>query len=185
MVKYKNFKKLRQIVFLDRDGVLNKNIVQDSRERAPHSLVELEIYPDVFEGIVALRNLGFLLVVVTNQPDISTGKISAGEVDNIHSYLLKSLSLDRILFCPHSESEGCKCRKPKPGLIERGLEEYMGDRNRSFLIGDRWRDIEAARAARIVPIFIKGRSIQSKFYEPDCARVDNFTGAVNYIKSYI
>ena len=108
---------IMKAVFLDRDGVLNRAIIRDGKPYPPTSLERLEILPGVKEVLSRLRISGYLLVVVTNQPDVARGTISKDTVEDIHRYMLKNLPLDEISTCFHDDSDNCACRKPKPGAI--------------------------------------------------------------------
>jgi D-glycero-D-manno-heptose 1,7-bisphosphate phosphatase len=134
----------RRAVFLDRDGVLNRAVVRGGQPRPPSSVHELEILPGVPEALARLRGAGYALVVVTNQPDIARGRTTAEAVEAIHLRLRAALGLDDIRVCPHDDDDGCACRKPKPGLLLRPPSYDMAG---SVMVGDRWRDIEAGRAA--------------------------------------
>lgn len=137
----------RAAVFFDRDGVLNRAVVRGGKPYPPKSLEELEILPGVQQGCEALRDAGFFLVVVTNQPDIARGTQSSNEVSRINEHLKAALCLDDVRVCPHDDSDACSCRKPLPGLLLQAAAEHGIDLTASYLVGDRWRDIEAGRAA--------------------------------------
>ncbi len=134
----------RPAVFLDRDGVINRALVRDGKSYPPGSVEELEILPGVLEALRRLQAAGYDLVVVTNQPDIARGTTTPGEVERINARLRALLPLDDIRMCPHDNADNCSCRKPKPGLL---LQEPAHDMASSVMVGDRWRDIEAGRAA--------------------------------------
>ena len=135
---------VERAVFLDRDGVINRAVVRNGKPYPPASINELEILPGVPEALARLRAAGYRLVIVTNQPDIARGATTMAAVDAIHAELRSTLGLDDIRVCPHDDADGCECRKPKPGLL---LREPSHDLAASVMIGDRWRDIEAGRAA--------------------------------------
>jgi D-glycero-D-manno-heptose 1,7-bisphosphate phosphatase len=145
-------------VFLDRDGVLNKAIVRDGLPYPPTSADEFEVYPGLAEGCARLKAAGFILVVVTNQPDVGRGTQTRESVEAMHAKLRAAVpSLDAIEVCYHGGSkygEPCDCRKPKPGMLLRAATEHSIDLKRSFLIGDRWRDVDCAHAAGCRAIFI-------------------------------
>ena len=145
---------MRKAVFLDRDGVLNRAVVRDGRPYPPASLADLEILAGVSDACTALRHAGFLLVVVTNQPDIARGKQSVHAVDEINEYLKRELQLDHVRVCPHDDADRCACRKPAPGLLLDAARDFGIDLGQSFLVGDRWRDIEAGRQAGVRTILI-------------------------------
>jgi D-glycero-D-manno-heptose 1,7-bisphosphate phosphatase len=138
---------LNKAVFLDRDGVINRSIVRGGKPYAPKSFLEIEILPGVKDALIKLRNLGYLNIVVTNQPDISTGLQTIESVDLIHQHLISDLAIDAFYVCPHLDVDFCQCRKPSPGLIIDAAEELRVDVSRSYLVGDRWRDIEAGQRA--------------------------------------
>lgn len=146
--------KLHRAVFLDRDGVLNASLVRDGKPYAPRSLAEFELLPGVPGALARLRQAGFLNVVVTNQPDVATGKAEREDIDAIHRHLLKELPIDAIKVCFHTDGEGCDCRKPKPGMLLEAARELGIDLGASFLVGDRWRDVAAAQAAGCRALFI-------------------------------
>lgn len=141
-------------VFLDRDGVINRSIVRNGKPYPPASLQELEILPGVEEAIQALRHAGFLIVVVTNQPDVATGVQRREIVEAMHRELRGRLPVDDIRVCYHTDADGCACRKPKPGMLLEAAAEHRIDLARSWLVGDRWRDIGAGQAAGCQSYFI-------------------------------
>jgi D-glycero-D-manno-heptose 1,7-bisphosphate phosphatase len=140
-------------VFLDRDGVLNRALVRNGKPYPPASPSELEIMPDT-SALSDLKQLGFLLLVVTNQPDVARGTQKRETVEAIHDRLRAALPLDDIFVCYHTDGDGCDCRKPQPGLIFRAAEQYGIDLAASFLVGDRWRDIEAGENAGCKTVLI-------------------------------
>jgi D-glycero-D-manno-heptose 1,7-bisphosphate phosphatase len=134
----------RRAIFLDRDGVINRALVRDGKPYPPRSLDELELLPGVGAALARLKRAGFALVVVTNQPDVARGRLPRETVDAIHGRLMEMLPLDEIRVCCHDDDDRCRCRKPEPGLL---LEPPTYDVAASFMVGDRWRDIEAGRRA--------------------------------------
>jgi D-glycero-D-manno-heptose 1,7-bisphosphate phosphatase len=141
-------------VFLDRDGVLNRAIVRDGKPYPPAGLHELEILPDVPAALAMLKDSGFLLLVVTNQPDVARGLQQRAAVESMHAALAEALPLDDFFVCYHDDRDGCDCRKPKPGLLAQAAAKYGLDPGASYLIGDRWRDIDAGQAAGCVTVWI-------------------------------
>ena len=137
---------LRRAVFLDRDGVINRTIVRDGRPYPPRNLEELRILPGVREACRRMREAGYLLILATNQPDIARGTADAGEIAKIHQQLRRYLRLDELKVCPHDDSAGCECRKPKPGLLIEAARDWNIDLAASYFVGDRWRDIRPASA---------------------------------------
>lgn len=137
----------RRAVFLDRDGVINRAVVRDGKPYPPDSVAELEILPGVPQALAALRAAGFLNVVVTNQPDVATGKQRREVVEAMHARLARELAVDAIKVCYHAAADGCACRKPKPGMLLEAASDHGIDLATSYLVGDRWRDVAAGQAA--------------------------------------
>ena len=163
-------------VFLDRDGVLSEVVVRDGRPYPPPRLEDLRIYPDVRDSLRRLKDAGFVLVVVTNQPDVARGTQSRETVEAMNARLADALPLDEIRVCYHDDADDCDCRKPKPGLLT-AQPDY--DRSRSFMVGDRWRDVEAGRRAGCRTVLID-RGYAEPSVPPD-ARVGSLTEAVDWI----
>jgi D-glycero-D-manno-heptose 1,7-bisphosphate phosphatase len=145
----------RSAVFLDRDGVINRAFIRDGTPCPPVSLRDLEILPHVPEALSALKAQGYSLVVVTNQPDVARGTASRELVDSIHERLKGELGLDAIFTCFHDDADECDCRKPKPGLLLRAAHDLGIDLTSSFMVGDRWRDVEAGRRAGCRTLFVE------------------------------
>jgi D-glycero-D-manno-heptose 1,7-bisphosphate phosphatase len=145
---------MRSAVFLDRDGVINRALIRDGTPHPPASLQDLEILPHVPEVLSALKAQGYSLVVVTNQPDVARGTSSRELIDSIHERLKSELDLDAIFTCFHDDADACDCRKPKPGLLYRAAHDLGIDLSSSFMVGDRWRDVEAGTRAGCKTFFI-------------------------------
>ena len=137
---------MKRAVFLDRDGVINRAVVRDGKPHPPESADVLEIIDGVGGALERLRVAGYLLIVVTNQPDVARGKQSRQTIELMHAQLLDRLPLDEILPCYH-DGDSCECRKPKPGALIGAADRLQLDLTRSFTVGDRWRDIEAGQRA--------------------------------------
>jgi D-glycero-D-manno-heptose 1,7-bisphosphate phosphatase len=168
-------------VFLDRDGVLNRAILRKGKPHPPDTVEELEILPDVPEALAALKAGGFLLLVVTNQPDVARGTQQRSVVEAIHSTLAAALPIDDFFVCYHDDRDGCDCRKPKPGLMVQAAAKYGIDLGASYLIGDRWRDIDAGRAAGCRAIWIDRGYSERGPSEPPAARVNSCLEAARWI----
>jgi D-glycero-D-manno-heptose 1,7-bisphosphate phosphatase len=141
-------------VFLDRDGVLIRSIVRNGKPYAVASVADLEILPGVPQALQRLKTAGFLNVVVTNQPDVGSGKVAQAVVEAMHARLMRELPLDSVKVCYHTQSDGCACRKPKPGMLLEAAQEHGIDLARSHLVGDRWRDVGAAHQAGCKAYFV-------------------------------
>jgi len=142
-------------VFLDRDGVLNEPIVRDGKPYPPTALAAFQLLPGVPEACVQLKGAGFLLVVVTNQPDVGRGTQSQTVVEEMHACLSAWLPIDRIEVCYESGHEAhSEFHKPAPGMVLRAAAALDIDLAGSFMVGDRWRDIDCGHAAGCTTIFI-------------------------------
>lgn len=145
---------MKRAVFLDRDGVLNRAIVRDGRPYPPRNVSELEILPGVEPALGKLQAAGFLLIVVTNQPDVARGVTAREEVEKINAALGSVLPIDEFRTCYHDTEAGCECRKPKPGALLAAAMAHDIDLGASYMVGDRWRDTEAGQRAGCNTIFI-------------------------------
>lgn len=145
---------MRRAVFLDRDGVINRAYVVDGAPLPPKNLSDIEILTGVKEAVKLLNERNFVLVVVTNQPDVARGTVTRESVELINSYLGRELGIDHFFTCFHDDSQECNCRKPKPGLLEVAARNLNLDLHKSFMVGDRWRDIAAGQAAGCTCFFI-------------------------------
>ncbi len=144
-------------VFLDRDGVINHAVVRDGRPYPPARLEDVEILPGAVSSVPQLAELGYVLIGITNQPDVARGTQSREVVESINAMILFRLPLREIFVCYHDTKDNCDCRKPKPGLILRAADKYGLDLSQSWMVGDRWKDIAAGRAAGLKTIFVDYR----------------------------
>jgi D-glycero-D-manno-heptose 1,7-bisphosphate phosphatase len=145
---------LRPAVFLDRDGVIVVPEFRNGRSFAPKRLEDFRLYPDAGASLQKLKEAGFLLAVVTNQPDVGNGLIDRSEVDAMHEIITRELPVDVIKACFHRQVDDCDCRKPKPGMILDAARELGVKLEKSFMVGDRKSDVEAGRAAGCATVFI-------------------------------
>jgi len=171
----------RRAVFLDRDGVINEAVVRDGKPYPPATPADLRITPGAEKALARLKDRGFVLIVVTNQPDVARGTQSRDAVEEMHSTLCRSLPLDGVLACFHDDRDACDCRKPRPGLVTRAAVEYGIDLSHSYMAGDRWRDIDAGANAGCRTIWIdRGYRERSSASSPD-VRVESLDEAVEWI----
>jgi len=170
----------RPAVFLDRDGVLNEAIVRHGKPYPPRDLSELVLRHGARAALEELKREGFLLIVVTNQPDVARGRANRADVDKINAQLAAILPLDAIEVCEHDDKEQCDCRKPKPGMILRARKKLGVDLARSFMVGDRWRDIEAGRRAGCRTILI-GDGYGETFLCAPTIKLASLPGAASWI----
>lgn len=165
-------------VFFDRDGVINSVVIRDGKVTSPRSMCEYKIICDVKEGMQRLKGANYLIIVVTNQPEVSRGLLRREDLDEIHGYLSRELPIDAIYCCMHDDHHDCVCRKPKAGMILDAAGSWQIDLNQSFVVGDTWKDIAAGRYAGCTTILLDSeynRGISSEI------RVSGFKNAVDMI----
>lgn len=148
----------RPAVFLDRDGVITQPVVTRSGERAPWTDAEVSFMSHAREAVQRLRSSGLLVVVVTNQPDVARDNITRAQADQINRRVDEEIGTDAIFMCPHDNSDSCGCRKPRPGLLFEAAETFSIDLARSWMVGDRWSDIAAGRAAGVKTVLVHSAS---------------------------
>jgi D-glycero-D-manno-heptose 1,7-bisphosphate phosphatase len=164
---------LRPAVFLDRDGVIVVPEFRDRRSFAPRRLADFRLYPDASASLQRLKRAGFVLAVVTNQPDVGNGLIARSDVDAMHEIMRRELPVDVIKSCFHRQDEHCDCRKPKPGMILAAAHELGVDLAASFMVGDRKSDVEAGHAAGCATVFI-----DLGYAEPAPESPDHIVGSI-------
>ena len=173
----------KRAVFLDRDGVINQAILRDGKPYPPSTIEELKIVEGAAEALSDLKQAGFLLIVVTNQPDIARGTRSRATVDAIHQALRETLPVDDFFVCPHDDADRCDCRKPQPGLLLRAAEKYDINMPRSFMIGDRWRDVDAGTSAGCATVWIDYSYREKRPAAEPSVTVDSIRAAADWILS--
>jgi D-glycero-D-manno-heptose 1,7-bisphosphate phosphatase len=143
-------------VFLDRDGVINRN-----RPRGDYvkSWQEFQFLPGARGAIAKLTQAGFRLIVITNQACVGKGIVSWDEVQQIHELMMQEIAcsggrIEAVLCCPHVPGEGCHCRKPAPGLLKHAQEEYNVDLGQAILVGDSVIDVQAAAAVDMPAVLL-------------------------------
>lgn len=158
---------MNRAVFLDRDGVISRNTVRNGKPFAATSLAEFEILPQVPAAIAALKNAGFRVIVVTNQPDVANGKTAREAVEAMNQQLRQVCAVDDVRVCYHADADRCECRKPKPGLLVDAARDWDIDLRCSYMVGDRWRDVGAGRAAGCRTVLIEYNYDEPKAENPD------------------
>ena len=160
---------MHRAVFLDRDGVIYRALERDSKPYPPRNLSEFEILPGVPEACAKLKTAGFLLVVATNQPDVGRGTLKKEIVETVHAEMRRQLPIDRVEVCYHSGKDDfeCDCRKPKPGMLLRAARELGIDLAQSWMVGDRWRDMDCGHADSCRTIFIDRGYAEELKQKPD------------------
>ncbi len=148
---------MKRAIFLDRDGVINRSIVRDGKPYPPMRVEEFELLPGVAEACAKLKAAGFLLVVATNQPDVGRGTLAREVVEAMHAKMCAALPIDRIEVCYDggaAHGQPSEFRKPAPGMLLRAARELEIDLSQSWMVGDRWRDVDCGAAAGCRTVFI-------------------------------
>jgi D-glycero-D-manno-heptose 1,7-bisphosphate phosphatase len=174
----------RRAVFLDRDGVINQPVVRDGRPYPPATVEDFQLYEDVAAGCAHLDAAGYLLVVVTNQPDVARGTQTRAVVEAMHRKMRDALpQIAQVEICWHAgadRGDPCDCHKPEPGMLLRAAEAHGIDLAQSFLVGDRWRDIDCGHRARCRTVFVD-RNYAEILRQPPDWTVTSFAQAVEVI----
>ncbi|MFA6105017.1 MAG: HAD family hydrolase [Patescibacteria group bacterium] len=148
-------------IFLDRDGTIIKHV------ELMHSVDDLRLLPGSASAINTFNRLGYLVIIVTNQPVVARGIVEPKEIDKIHEVLIERLHgrgahIDRVYFCPHHPEATvseyrlrCLCRKPEPGMILEGLKSLNINPDQSFMIGDALIDVVSGKKAGLKTILVK------------------------------
>jgi len=168
-------------VFLDRDGVLIRTAVEDGTPRPAGSLAEVELLPGVVDAVRRLKERGFRTIVVSNQPDVARGRTPQERVEQINAWLRQQMPLDEICTCYHDDRDQCGCRKPKPGLLLAAAERHGIALASSFMVGDRWRDVDAGAAAGCRSILIDYGYGERAPQHPPVATVKGLPAAADWI----
>ncbi len=147
--------RLRPAVFLDRDGVLNEVVRRGGRPESPRSLTELRICDDAPAAVARLQRSGFPIFVVSNQPDVARGRLGTGVLEALTAAIGAAVPVDAWRYCVHDDADACACRKPKPGMLLALAEEWGVDLERSYLVADSWKDMQAGSAAGCRTILLR------------------------------
>jgi D-glycero-D-manno-heptose 1,7-bisphosphate phosphatase len=145
---------MKRAVFLDRDGVINRAVIREGKPYPPANIAAMEVLPGVSEALERLHLAGYFLIVVTNQPDVARGTTKKEDVEGINSYLESLLPIDEFRTCYHDSVDHCDCRKPQPGALLAAARKHGIDLSTSYMVGDRWRDVEAGQRAGCKTCFI-------------------------------
>ena len=175
----------RPAVFLDRDGTLNAAVIRGGRSFPPTTIAEFALLPGVVEGCARLKAAGYVLVVATNQPDVGRGTQTKAMVETIHRRLCELLPVDRVEVSYDSgrEDPPSPFRKPAPGMLLRAAQEVGLDLAQSWMVGDRWRDIDCGKNAGCRTVFIDSGRVEDLRARPDFI-VHSFVNAVNIILAH-
>lgn len=165
---------MRTAVFVERDGILNLVRIERNRPVSPLVAADLEVNREALAPLHRLKAAGFLLIATTNQPGVSRGHLSRGELDAMHAVLRRAFALDDIMVCPHEENDHCPCRKPQPGLLREAAFMWHVQLEHSFVISDKWQDAEAARAIGATSLLVSSPWIGRGHHDvvlPDLAAI--------------
>ena len=169
------------VLFLDRDGVINRPIIKNRKPFAPRSLEEFYIYRYAYPALVKLQKLSVRLVVVTNQPDIGNGYMKLNVLNTMHLLMLKNLPIDLVQSCIHSQKDGCACRKPGVALLAQAIEILKIKPSIKFMVGDRKSDMDAGKKFGCKTIFIDRNYAENVDVIADCT-VKNLLEATRVIE---
>jgi len=157
---------MNKAIFLDRDGVINKTVLKDSTFGSPRSIEEFKIVDGIEEALYDFWRLGFLNIVVTNQPDVARGFISEELLVHIHLLLKEKLPIDDIFACIHNDKDNCDCRKPKSGMLLEASLKWNIDLKESIMVGDSRKDISAGQnvgCTTILVDYLYNRDVECDF----------------------
>ena len=169
---------MNRAVFFDRDGVLNELVKRDDGYYSPRDSSNFKIISNSIEVTKYTNSLGYLNIVISNQPDVARGYLNKTELDKMTKVLFNELMIDDVFYCTHDDSDLCNCRKPAPGLFIQAAEKWKIDLQKSYMIGDTWKDIEAAKNANVNSLLL------DRDYNLDCDsrnRINNIEDIINYI----
>ena len=170
-------------VFLDRDGVLSVPEFRDGRSYAPRHFEDFHLYPGAAEAVEALKAAGFIVVVVTNQPDVGAGFVPQETVESMHAHLRREIAVDDIEVCYETRQTGSSRRKPEPGMLLDAAERWNLSLKACYMVGDREGDVIAGHKAGCTTIFIDlGYSGEQRPKE-QAATVGSLAEAVEWILS--
>ncbi len=171
---------MNKAIFLDRDGVINKTIFRDGKPRAPYILEDFALFDGVEEAVALFKNAGFKIIIVTNQPDVSRGWVSQASVEMINNKVQEILHVDSIQVCYHDKADRCSCRKPEAGMLINGGKLFDIDFKSSYMIGDRYSDVEAGHRAGCKSILVGIGDEQGETLDP-LKKVESLIEAAHWI----
>ena len=174
----------KKAVFIDRDGVINKAIVKNGKPYSPINFNEFIVLPQVSEALNLLKRLNYVNIIVTNQPDIKSGKQSIEDLSFTHKWILKNLSIDAIYSCHHDNQDNCLSRKPNIGMLNKASKELGINIKKSYMIGDRWKDIKCGQLANCKQIFFIDYGYKEKLPDLPFTKVKSLFMLSKIIESY-
>lgn len=146
---------MNKAFFLDRDGIINKAIIKEGKPFSPRKFKEFKLKKGIKNLLREFKEMGFLNIVVSNQPDITRGLMKMEELEKMVNFIRKKLLIDDIIICFHDDIDNCQCRKPKPGMLKKAAKKWKINLKKSFMLGDGWKDIEAGERAGCRTILLK------------------------------
>ncbi len=154
---------MNKALFLDRDGVINID------SGYVYKIEDFIFCDGVFEALRHFQNLGYLIIIITNQSGIGRGYYKKEDFVNLTNYMLdefkkKNIHVKKVFFCPHAPEEKCTCRKPKPKMILDAIKEFDIDTKNSIMVGDKLSDVEAGASAGVGKLFLIGKE-NGNFFE--------------------
>ena len=170
---------MNRAVFLDRDGVINQPIIRDGKPYPPLDVRDFKLLPGVVEACRRLKDAGFYIIIVSNQPDVGRGAADRAKIEAIHERMCAELPIDRVEVCYDGEDTS-EFRKPNPGMLLRAAAALDLDLQSSFMVGDRWRDVDCGHAAGCCTIFIDRGYVEDLRKAPHFRACD-LLGAVRII----
>lgn len=174
---------IRKAAFLDRDGVINNLISRDGGWFSPQSLEDFSLRDGVQDFVSYLKRRSYVVIVVTNQPDVSRGLLASETLSGMHKVLTREIDPLDIFVCPHDQHEGCKCRKPRPGMILEAALKHQLDLSSSILVGDRLSDIQAASSAKVQPFLLVSPQTESAPV-PNLVRCHSFAEISHHLDNF-
>jgi D-glycero-D-manno-heptose 1,7-bisphosphate phosphatase len=169
---------MERAVFFDRDGVINKVIYRNGCPCPPRSLEEFVLNDGMYQTARKLKDHGYRIIVISNQPDLARGEITTCILDQMTKRMREAIPIDDVYICPHDDHHECLCRKPKPGMLIQASKKWNINLSVSFLIGDTWKDMAAGKAAGCKTILLDARynqGVQCDF------RVESISKAVDIV----
>ncbi len=169
---------MRRAIFLDRDGVISKIILKNGQPFGPRKFEHFELLEGRKEVLEEFKSRGFLIIVITNQPDIARGLLEKSTLERMHKLIKDNLPIDDVFVCWHDDRDACSCRKPKPGMLLKAAKKWDINLRESFFIGDQWKDAEAGRNAGCKTILLDypyNKGVESDF------RVNDFKAVLSFL----
>jgi D-glycero-D-manno-heptose 1,7-bisphosphate phosphatase len=140
---------MNNAIFFDRDGVLNELVSRDGGQYSPQSFSQFKLFPGLKSLFLKIKSKGWLIIIVSNQPDVARGQLDEAELQQMSDKLNRDLNPDDTFYCVHDDPDIHGCRKPSPGLFYQAAKKWNIDLNKSYMVGDTWKDVEAAKNAKV------------------------------------